>query len=305
MKNKIYALIIVIILIASIIFLANRNGGLQKSNKLQVTASFYPMYFFAKQIGGDKADVYDITPASTEPHDYEPTTQDIVRIETSDLLILNGGMLEPWGDKIKDDVQGGRPMIVTAGSGIITKKMQEQGQTVQDPHIWLNPTLAKDEVANIEKGYESIDPKDATYFKANEQKLIKQLEDLDKEYKTELSQCKLNDFVTSHAAFAYMAQQYHLNQIAISGVSPDEEPSSQKLADIANLVKQKGISVIFFESLVSPKLSDTIAQETGAKTLVLDPLEGIPQDQLDKGADYFSIMQQNLTNLQEALQCKR
>lgn len=301
--NKIYACIIVILLIASVIFLANRNGGLQKSNKLKVTASFYPMYFFAKQIGGDKADVYNITPAGTEPHDYEPTTQDIVRIETSDVLILNGDSLEPWGEKINDDVQAAKPLIVIASNGIANKKMLEDNHTVQDPHVWLDPQLAKLQVKNIEKAFEKADPKDATYFHKNAENLSQKLDQLDAAYTHTLMQCRLHTFVTSHAAFSYLAQQYHLTQVAISGISPDEEPSSKKIAEVTEVVKKNTIPVIYFESLISPKLSDTIAQETGAKTLVLDPLEGVPQNQLDIGANYFTIMQQNLTNLQEGLEC--
>ncbi|MGH7246160.1 MAG: metal ABC transporter substrate-binding protein [Candidatus Levyibacteriota bacterium] len=303
--KKLALFLLGLIVILFIVFAVRNNTMQQSSGKLQVAASFYPMYFFGSQIGGDKVSVFNITPASAEPHDYEPTTQDVARINNSKMLILNGGKLEAWGDKIKDQLKGTDVLIVTAGEGLADREINEDGQNIQDPHVWQNPILAKKEAAVVEKGFEKIDPKDETYFQANLQKLNTELDTLNSEYKNGLVSCKLKDFVTSHAAFGYMAQQYGINQVAISGVSPDEEPSSQKLADIANLVKKESIKVVFFESLVSPKLSDTIATETGAKALVLDPLEGIPQKAADTGANYFSIMRQNLSNLQEALQCSK
>ncbi len=303
--KKIFIIILLIILgVGGFIVLNNTQKVTQNSNKLQIAASFYPMYFFASQIAGDKADVFNITPASAEPHDYEPTTQDVAKITTSKMLILNGGQLEPWGDKIQDQLKGSDVLIVTAGQGLADKTLNEDGKTIQDPHIWQNPELAKQQAAVIEKGFEKIDSKNSNYYSENLKKLEDELDQLDKEYKNGLASCTLKDFVTSHAAFGYMAAQYGINQVAISGVSPDEEPSSQKLAEVADLVKKEHIGVVFFESLVSPKLSETIAQETGAKALVLDPLEGIPQEEAQKGANYFSIMRQNLANLRTALQCK-
>ena len=305
--NKRLTILLGILILAFTAVLLFNLGATKKtsSGKLQITASFYPMYFFASQIGGDKAEVMSITPAAAEPHDYEPTTQDVVRINQSNMLVLNGGKLEPWGDKIKDQLQGTNTLIVTAGNGLANKQLNENGQTIQDPHIWLDPVLAKKETAAIEQGFEKIDPADKAYFQANAKKLESELNQLNTEYKAGLSSCKMKDFVTSHAAFGYLAAAYGINQIAISGVSPDEEPSSQKLAEVANLVKQKDIKIIFFESLVSPKLSETIANETGAKTMVLDPIEGITSNDLKAGHTYLTVMKDNLAALQDALQCKK
>jgi zinc transport system substrate-binding protein len=296
------------LIVAGVVFAAKNNHSSNKqinSGKLQIVASFYPMYFFAFQIGGNKVNVMNITPAAAEPHDYEPTTQDIVVINQSKMLILNGGKLEPWGDKIKDQLQGTNVLIVTAGNGLANKQLSENGQTIQDPHIWLDPVLARKEVTNIEEGFEKIDPASKAYYQANANKLEKELDQLNSEYKSGLSSCQKKDFVTSHAAFGYLATQYGINQVAISGVSPDEEPSSQKLAEITQLVKQQNIKIIFFESLVSPKLSETIANETGAKAMVLDPIEGIVQKDLNAGRNYLTIMRDNLSALQLALQCNK
>jgi zinc transport system substrate-binding protein len=306
MNKKLLLLIFGILLIAVIVFTI--RIGFSKpttSNKLQMIASFYPLYFFAQQIGGDKANVMNITPAAAEPHDYELTTQDIVKIDQSKMLILNGGKLEPWGDKIRDELQGSNVLIVTAGDGLADKQLNESGQAIQDPHVWLDPILAKKEVVNIELGFEKIDPGDKAYYQANANKLEAELDQLNSEYANGLKNCQKKDFVTSHAAFGYLAAQYGINQVAISGVSPDEEPSSQKLAEIADLVKKEDIKIIFFESLVSPKLSQTIAQETGAAARVLDPIEGLTQADLNKGRNYLTVMKDNLSALETALQCNQ
>jgi len=306
MNKKLLLLIFGILLIAVIVFTI--RIGFSKpttSNKLQMIASFYPLYFFAQQIGGDKANVMNITPAAAEPHDYELTTQDVVRIDQSKMLILNGGKLEPWGDKIRDELQGSNVLIVTAGDGLADKQLNESGQAIQDPHVWLDPILAKKEVVNIELGFEKIDPGDKAYYQANANKLEAELDQLNSEYANGLKNCQKKDFVTSHAAFGYLAAQYGINQVAISGVSPDEEPSSQKLAEIADLVKKEDIKIIFFESLVSPKLSQTIAQETGAAARVLDPIEGLTQADLNKGRNYLTVMKDNLSALETALQCNQ
>jgi zinc transport system substrate-binding protein len=304
-KIRIIILLGIVGVLGLVGILSQNKRPVQNSGKLEVATSFYPLYFFASQIGGDKVDVFNITPASAEPHDYEPTTQDIVRISDSALLILNGGKLEAWGDKIKDQLKGSPTRVVTAGEGLADKTLDEDGKTIQDPHIWQDPLLAKKEVAVIEKAYEKIDSKNAAYYHTNAQKLELQLDELDKEYATGLISCVLKDFVTSHAAFGYMAAQYGLHQVAISGVSPDEEPSGQKLAEVANLVKKENIKVIFFETLVSPKLSQTIAQETGAKAMVLDPLEGISPEDVKAGHTYLTVMKDNLSALRDALQCTK
>lgn len=267
---------------------------LADKGKVMVTASFYPIYFFSSEIGGERAVVWDITPAGSQPHEYEPTARDIARITESKMFVLNGGMIDAWGDKIKDEMKGNDVMVVNAGAGL-TKS--------PDPHYWLDPVMAKEIAVNIEKGFAQIDEKDAAYFQKNLRKLEDKLDRLDTEYREGLSKCKRSDFITSHTAFAYLAARYGLNQIAISGISPDEEPSARKLAEIADLVRKENIGVIFFESLVSPRLSETIANETGAETLVLDPIEGISESSINAGKDYFSVMRQNLINLKKALQC--
>ncbi len=295
-KNLIILFLGVLVIVVFVIFALGRMPKPDNSSgKIHVTASFYPLYFFASEIGGDKAVVNNITPAGAEPHDYEPTPQDIAKIENSKLLILNGGF-EAWGDKIKGGLVGKGVVLVIAGEGLLTKS---------DPHVWLSPALAKIETQRILAGFIKVDPTNTSYYSKNEKELETKLIQLDQDYKKGLKDCVRRDIVTSHSAFGYLADAYGFNQIAISGLSPDSEPSSQTLVEIVNFVRKNDIKYIFFEKLVSPKLSDTIASETGAKLLVLDPLEGIPQDEIEKGADYFSVMRANLSNLEVALECQK
>jgi len=305
MIKKILISFILLLTVGAVGVVVFHSPKQSQSTKLKIATSFYPMYFFASQIGGTKADVTSITPASSEPHDYEPTTYDIATITDGNMLVLNGGKLESWGEKLKEQLRGSSVVIVTAGDGLTTKTLDENGKTILDPHIWLDPMIAKKEVAAIEKGYEKIDPKNADYFRTNAKVLEGQLNSLDAEFRMGLRKCTQKDFITSHAAFGYLAIRYGINQVAISGVSPDQEPSSQKLAEISDLVKKEHITTIFFESLVSPKLSQTLSQETGAKPMVLDPIEGVTSEGLKAGQNYFTIMKSNLAVLQLALQCTK
>ena len=299
-------LLFILLVAGSISFLAQnkKQVPVNVNHKLRVTASFYPLYFFSSQIGSDKAEVKNITPAGAEPHDYEPTAQDIVLIEKSNLLILNGGKFEVWADKIRDLLKEKNVIIVEAAQDIANQQFEEEGKTIQDPHVWLSPPLAKKEVEHVYQGFVKVDAKNQNYYQINEKKLLTQLDDLDKKYKEGLKNCKQKDIVTSHAAFGYLAKTYDFNQVSITGISPDEEPSAQQLAEVAKFAEEHNVKYIFFESLVSPKLSETIAHEVGAQTLVLDPIEGISNEYMKAGKNYITIMQDNLKNLRIALECK-
>ncbi|MFI5265657.1 MAG: metal ABC transporter solute-binding protein, Zn/Mn family, partial [Candidatus Levyibacteriota bacterium] len=295
--------LIILAIFGFILAKSNSNNSLSNSGKLQVTTSFYPLYYFASQIGGNKADVRNITPPGAEPHDYEPSTQDMARIENSDILILNGGV-EAWGKKIQDNLKGEKTLIVTAGQNLLTQTVTENGSTQTDPHVWLDPVRAKAETRVITSAFVKADPKDEAYFQNNEKALDSKLDTLDQKFKIGLASCTEKNIITSHAAFGYLASRYGLTQVPISGLSPDAEPSLEQLASISDFAKKNNVKYIFFEALVSPKLADTIAHEVGAKTLVLDPIEGVSATDANAGKNYYTIMEQNLKNLQIALQCK-
>lgn len=313
MKSKLLVLLLILMIgMSGFYFFFHKNAllnsssslGMTKNSKLQITTSFYPLYFFTNQISGDKAEARNITPSGAEPHDYEPTAQDIVHIENSNMLVLNGGKLEAWGDKIRENLKGKNVRIVVAGESLTTQEVEEQGKKIIDPHVWLSPPLAKKQVEKITQGFLKVDPSNSLYYQANEKKLGEELDRLDKEYKDGLHDCRQKDIITSHAAFGYLAAHYGLNQVSIAGLSPDEEPSAQKLAEVARFAKEHNVKYIFFESLVSPKLSETIAHEVGAKTFVLNPIEGVSDEDAKQGKNYITIMKENLKNLRIALECK-
>jgi len=362
-KILIIILAIIILLVGLLIININSDQGSsqgdeQTNGKLKVTASFYPLYFFAKEIGGEKAQVANLIPAGAGPHDYDPSAQDIALIQDSDLLIINGANLEPWYDKLKSELMEKNIPVVVATEGIDLlegghhhhhddehdeeavqdiqaigdheEEHEESGHDLDvkeeheheehehedeehgeheemfgDPHVWLSPILAKKIVKQITKGYIQADENNAEYYSEKESNLLFKLDQLDEEYRQGLSSCEYNDIVTSHTAFTYLADEYGLSQVAISGLSPNEEPSAQELAEIVEFAKEKEIKYIFFESLVSPKLSETIANEIGAQTLVLDPIGGLSEDSISKGKNYFTVMEDNLNNLRIALSCSQ
>lgn len=302
--------LIAILLIAVIILVATRDYMPQtsrsaSSEKLSVVTSFYPLFFFASEIGGDRADVSNITPAGAEPHDYEPTAKDIQLIESSEVLVLNGANLEAWGDRMVKNANPEKTIIVIAGEGLATQDVIEDGKKIMDPHVWLSPALAKEMAGKIADAMIMADPGSAEYYSSNAKSLSDRLTGLHEEYSQGLSSCARRDIITSHEAFGYMASAYGLNQVSIAGLSPNAEPSPKDVASVAKFAKENGVRHIFFESLVSPKLAETIAMEVGAETLVLNPLEGLGNDEIEQGEDYITEMRANLFNLEKALQCKK
>lgn len=322
MKYK-WIILAVIVVAAGWYFILNNytSGGngqaenARNENKIQLITSFYPLYFFAERIGGDKISLQAIIPPGVEPHDYELTPRDAAEIENSDLVVVNGAGFEPWFEKIRGDLDEKKINYAVLSEGITLLEGAEHeeegaveeevhaGEELYDPHIWLSPVIAQDMVRKITEGLVKSDSMNESYYKENEKKLLSDLSLLDEDFQKGLSSCKKRDFVTSHAAFAYIARQYNLNQVSISGISPEEEPSAQKLAEVSDFVKKNDIEYIFFETLVNPRLSNTIASETGARTLVLDPLEGLSDDDISAGKNYLTVMRNNLVNLRTALQC--
>lgn len=289
----------------------DNSGSPTAGEKVRVTASFYPMAEFARQVGGDKVEVSTLISPGVEPHDYDPTPQDIAGVHKSRLFIYNGAGLEPWADRIGDDLASGGVVVVNASAGLdlMTKDAGTDGgssgnNSTFDPHVWLDPVLAGREVDNIKAGLIEADPQNQDFYENNANAYKDKLADLDKAYRGGLANCGRRDIVSSHQAFKYLAARYGLDVMAISGLSPDEEPSPQKLAEVAQFARDHGVRYIFFETLVSPKLSETIASEVGAMTLVFNPLEGLTEEEISQGKDYLSVQRDNIANLRIALDCK-
>ncbi|MBA4701427.1 MAG: zinc ABC transporter substrate-binding protein [Ruminococcus sp.] len=281
--------------------------------KLQILASFYPMYDFAQKVGGDKVEVTNMVPAGTEPHDWEPTATDIRQLEDADVFVYNGAGMEHWAEDILASLDNQDLTIVEASKGLefIEGEAHEHEEdeeehededdhdTGYDPHVWLNPLNAKAEMENIKNALVEADPENEDYYTENYEKYSAKFDQLDEKYKEELADIKGKDIIVAHEAFGYLCNAYGLNQVGIEGLSPDSEPDPARMKEIIEFAKENQIKTIFFEELVSPKVAETIAAEIGAKTSVLNPLEGLNDEQLEAGEDYFSIMEENLTALKE------
>lgn len=283
------------------------------------------MYEFTKHVAGDLADVENLVPPGMEPHDWEPTAKDMAAISEADVLVYNGAGLEGWVEQVLDSAGKGLKSV-EASKGIEIMEgseehehgeeaehahtEEEQGHDESDhdhdhggldPHVWLSPKLAIQEVHNIEKGLSEAAPEYADQFKSNADAYITKLEALDKEYADALKDTKRKDFITQHAAFGYLAKQYGLTQVPIAGLSPEQEPSAAQMAEIVKFSQEHNVKTIFFETLVSSKIADTIAKEIGAKSDVLNPIEGLTEEEMADGLDYIAVMQQNLKALKTAL----
>lgn len=297
--TQLSALILVVVL--GIIYAVQHNAKPIASDKVAVAASFYPLYNFAQIVGGSHVTVANITPPGAEPHDYEPAPRDLTTAQQAKVFVYDGGTLEPWVNKFLNDY---RHVPVRASDHIMLQTTTLEGhQGAKDPHFWLDPVLAQTIVKNIERGLITADPNHRNDYTKNANAYIAQLQQLDHDFKTGLSSCQQRQIISSHEALGYLAARYNFTVTAIAGISPDEEPSAGKLAEIADLARREHIKYIFFESLVSPRLADTIAQESGAKTLVFDPLEGLTQDAQKQGKNYVTVQRENLANLRTALAC--
>lgn len=289
-----------------------KSENTQADGKVNVVTTFYPLYFMAKEIGGEDARVTDLIPAGVEPHDWTPKSRDLQVASNAQLFIYNGAGLEGWVDDFLHGVgSGGSLKTVEASGGIelIHGNPENEdgdasgaGKKDVDPHTWVSPKSALTMAANIHQAFVSVDPAHQADYDRNYDALNEKLKKLDQQFTDGLSNLPKRDIVVSHQAFGYLCRDYGLNQVAIMGLSPDAEPRAQDLLNIAKFVKEKGIKTIFFEELVSPTLADTLAGEAHVGTEVLNPLEGLTPKEEKAGDDYFTIMQRNLQNLQKALQ---
>ena len=279
-----------IILVSAAAVMLAACGGAGSSS--QVVAAFYPLAFAAQTIGGPSLHVRNLTPSGAEPHDIELTPQEVAEIQRAKLVLYLSHGFQP---AVEEAVRGAseKRLDVLQGIGLRRGVGDEAGKT--DPHVWLDPVLFARVVRRIGAALEQP---------AAAARLAAKVEALDGEYRVGLRQCARRTFVTSHAAFGYLAARYGLHQVAITGLDPEAEPTARRLASLAALVRRLGTRTVFFERLVSPKLSETVAREAGAHTAVLDPIEGLTPTEASHGATYLSRMRQNLQALRSALQCR-
>lgn len=281
------------------------------ASKLKVAASFFPLYEFARNVGGDKAEVYSFLPIGEEPHSWEPTIQQIEELKGTRLFIYNGAGMEAYISKFMESGEFPNMTFAKASDGITLIKADSAeddkeilAQGGMDPHIWNDPIFAEQEVTNIKLAMQKADPTNAQYYENNANAYIAKLSTLDNSIKTGLSNCKKDTFVSFHNAFNYFSNRYGIHDEWISGMAPEADVPPQDIQRVIQIAKDKDVKVIFSEDLVDPRLANTLANEVGAQVLVLSPLEGINQTEQQEEKTYLDKWYENLHNLRTALECQ-
>ena len=255
-------------------------GG--STDKTDVVAAFYPLAWAAEEVGGEDVRVTNLTPTGAEPHDAELTARDVERIRAADAVFHLGGGFQPALEAAVEDA-----------AGEVVDLLQDT--VAGDPHVWLDPVRFEamaTRIANTLGG-----PADATRLNA-------ELDDLNRDFQAGLSDCTRRELVTAHDAFGYLARRYDLKTVPIAGISPEAEPTPQQLEQVVRQVRQSKATTVFFETLLSPRLAETVARETGARTAVLNPIEGLTEEELERGDTYLTVMRDNLEALRKALGCR-
>jgi zinc transport system substrate-binding protein len=271
---------------------------------LDVVAGFYPLQEAAERIGGDRITVTNLTAPGVEPHDLELAPDDLEAIATADVVLIVGGGFQPALEEAVTEAEG---VVLDALDELDTLPPPEgehaDGVASADPHVWLDPTVFVRVVALVAETFAEVDPGGADSFARNAETYTAELAELDREFRHGLAECTSRIIVVNHAAFAYLARAYDLDQQAISGVSPEAEPDPRRLAELRGFVVREGIGTIFTEELVSPDVAEALADEAGVSTTVLNPLEGLTPDEVEAGEDYRSVMRRNLDALRDGLGC--
>jgi len=311
-KKHLSALIIVLMILSGCSNAVQTKGEKDSAGpkKLQIVTTFYPMYYFTQKVAGSTADVELLIPNGVEPHDWEPTAKDMAKIQDADLFIYNSRYFETWTEKVLKSINDPDLKVVEASSGIqLMDALESEGEdepnsghSAKDPHVWLSPVLAQQEVDTIANAMEKADSAHKEQYEKNAAAFNSELAGLDRLYKETIDKAKKKEFVTQHAAFGYLAKQYGLTQIPIAGLSPDVEPTLGKLAELTELTKKKNVKIIYFEGLTSSKVANTLANEIGAKTEVLNPLEGLTKDEINQNLDYIDVMKNNLETLKKSIE---
>lgn len=273
-------IVLTLTLLAALMGCGGREAG---AHRPRVAAAFYPLAFAAEQIGGAQVDVWNVTPPGAEPHDAELSARTVERIRASELVVYLGD----FQPALEATLEGARGHTLDALQGLILRR--------RDPHVWLDPLRYVTIVRRL--GRELERPRRAAA-------LERRLQALDRAFRRGLRRCERRAIVTSHAAFGYLAERYGLEQVSLGGLAPESEPTPRELERVVAAVRARGATTIYVEPLVSPRLAQTVARETGTRTAVLNPLEGLTENELERGDDYFSVMRRNLEALREGLGCR-
>lgn len=315
-------LIVVLAACAMMLFLTSCRTNEEKvvqNKKLQIVAALFPLYDFARNIGQGRADVFLLLPPGLEAHSFEPKPRDLVRLNQADVFVYTSSAMEPWAQDVLKGVQNRKLKVIEAGRDIaktvrheeyaLGKKAGQQkddGHTRggADPHIWLDFSHAAKMVDHMLAGFIEKDPLNRDFYQANAEIYKVKLNDLDRQFKKCLSGCRKNVIVHGgHAAFDHLAQRYGFKYVAVSGFSPDAEPTPAGMVRISKALRANGLNHLFHEELLSPRVAEAIARETGVSLLMLHAAHNVGKQELERGVSFLELMQGNLENLKRGLQC--
>ncbi len=303
MRKALSALAVIPVAMLALSACSGGGGGGAADGRPKIVASFYPLFEAAQRVGGDLVQVTNLTPAGSEPHDLELNSRQVDRIEDATIVLFLGRGFQPALEKAAARAKGAKVDALGVVESLLPAPESDAKLDI-DPHIWLDPRLFKAVVVSVAEAMSAADPPNRAAYEANAATYSRELDALDAAFVTGLATCDRRVVVTSHAAFGYLTARYGLTQDAIAGLEPESEPSPQRLADLAAQVRRERTTTIFYETLVSPKVATTLAREAGVTTAVLDPLEGVSDDDAKAGRNYVSGMRENLAALRLALGCR-
>lgn len=279
------------------------------ASKVQVAVSFYGLEEWTKIVGGDRVQVTNLVPPGVEPHEWEPNPSELKALEQAKAFFYVGSGYEHWVDQTLTAIGKKDLITVEATKGFeLIEEGAHAGEEAHDhggldPHIWLDPQGAIHMVEAVRDGLIQADPDGKAVYTANADAYIAKVEALDQQFATALKTCKSDEIFVTHEAYGYLAHRYNLHQHAILGLSPEVEPDPKSLADLTKLAQEEGVKVIFTETVASNKLTEVLAKEVGARTLTLHTFENLTDDERKAGVDYIKVMEQNLANLKQGLEC--
>lgn len=290
-------------------------GLLEATPKLRVMATVFPLEEFARVVGGNRVQVDSLLPAGAEPHTWEPKPSDVIKISRVDIFLSIGVQMEPWVHDILAAVGKSSLQVIQASQVVTTihrgqrgpggKEPGEPGQGALDPHVWLDFENDRQIVDALIQAFSRLDPGGENLFQRNGQEYKRKLAELDAKYRRVLGKCGHRQLIFGgHAAFAYLARRYNLEQISLYGTSPDSHPTPRRVAEVASRAREHQVQAIYVDPFVSDKMARVLASEVGAEVLVLNPAGNLTRQQRQKGISFLTIMEQNLANLKRGLVCE-
>jgi len=323
-KSRIVVVAISIAFCAVLCVNGCKKGEVKHAVGLQVVTTLFPLYDFARTIGGDKAQVTMLLPPGVEPHTFEPKPEDMIRVSRAGLFVYTSRYMEPWAEKIVTGIDSKSLQVVNAGERVSYQAGVKEGghdhgqkdggdydndhahgQKGMDPHIWLDFANAALMVDTILDGFIAADPANGTVYRQNAEALKTRLITLDEQYRKSLSSCSTRKLLHGgHYTFGYLARRYNLEYHALNGISSDSEPSAERMVALVREIRSSGATYLFAEELLSPRLTETLAQEAGVGVLMLHGAHNLSRDDLSRGVTFFDLMERNLEQLQKGLQCQ-